>query len=251
MPRRPGLARSQLARLALASRNFRSTFVASKALRALSRRWGARGGAERSPETTSGAIGGSFSHHCSSDFVVDPALGRKTPNMQSVCAMAIGLRVAPSATDPQIVRKSLWEGLASDCPKSTLTKVDLVPPRRTFWSFRGVRTRSGGVPRRSRGAPRALRAPPGAPRERPRSLPNRLWSARGPPGAIWDDFWLLVACVRACVRARVRARVCSLARLFVCSFLRLELPKKKRLAPRSRKHERARRSQNTLLFKEI
>ena len=189
MLRGPGLARSQLARLALASRNFRSTFVASKALRALSRRWGARGGAERSPETTSGAIGGSFSHHCSSDFVVDPALGRKTPDMQSVCAMAIGLRVAPSATDPQIVRKSLWEGLASDCPKSTLTKVDLVPPRRTFWSLRGVRTRSGGVPRRSRGAPRALRAPPGVSRERPRSSPNLLRSPRGLPGAIWDDFW--------------------------------------------------------------
>ena len=95
-------------------------------------------GFPRSPETTFGAIGGPCLYHFSSDFVVDRAFRRKTPDMQSVCAMAIGLRVAPSATDPKIVRKSLWERLASDCPKSTLTKVDSGPPRRTFRSLRGV-----------------------------------------------------------------------------------------------------------------
>ena len=155
--------------------------------------------------------------------------------------MASGLRVAPSATDPKIVRKSLWERHANDCPKRWLRKAPSRTPGRpfyliwvdlgSFWRRVGCLLRAFGVPRRLPGCSGRDAARPRSPQSRPGRSRTNLGSILAP---FWLDvrvFWVVFAvrfgsCVRACehacgragVRVCVRAFVRSLARLFVPSF---------------------------------
>ncbi len=68
------------------------------------------GGPGRFPKTTFGAIWGlTIFVSFLKDFAVDRAFGRKTPDMQSVCAGMSGFEVRTSRKGSKIEQKSLRE----------------------------------------------------------------------------------------------------------------------------------------------